>query len=270
MLDPEGRASAYRMRTPAHSDAQRFAEQSQVLGILTTPPSRRAEPTIHYCRHEIRMIGAAADKTGRVPGLLAERTLLWWRTSEWEAVGVWVTGLLTVGLLVYAARQLHESRELRDEQSRPYVIVDFHFKSIMISLSVKNIGQTPAKDLRVHLDDRLTSAVMPSVEWQDSGLFADGVSTFAPGREMRFALDTFPSRVEARLPMSLSGRLEYRRFDDDAQANPIVEWFRIDMSAYSEALLPPKTIAEVGDELETIRKILAKWPQIAAADLPDT
>lgn len=121
-------------------------------------------------------------KTGAMLlSIAAERSFLWWRTAEWEAVGVWLTGIVTIGLLIYAVMQLHEARGVRDDQTRPYIVVDFHFKSVMVALSVKNIGQTPAKNVRVRLDKPVTSAVMPSVEWQESGLFKDGVSMFAPG-----------------------------------------------------------------------------------------
>ena len=90
--------------------------------------------------------------------LLAERSFVWVRTSEWEAIGVWITGLLTIGLLSYAALQLRHAREVRDDQTRPYIIVDFSFRSVLVELSVKNIGQTPARNVRVKLADELTSA----------------------------------------------------------------------------------------------------------------
>ena len=67
-------------------------------------------------------------------GVLAEPTFLGVRADEWSALGVWFTGLVTLGLLLYAARQLHQASQMRDEQSRPYVVVDFHGRSIMISL----------------------------------------------------------------------------------------------------------------------------------------
>jgi hypothetical protein len=105
--------------------------------------------------------------------LIAERTFLWWRTAEWEAAGVWLTGIVTIGLLIYAVRQLRDARKVRDDQTRPYIVVDFHFKSIMVALSIKNIGQTPAKDVRVTLDRPVTSAVMPKVDWQESGIFTE-------------------------------------------------------------------------------------------------
>lgn len=202
-----------------------------------------------------------------IDALLAERSFLWWRTTEWEAVGVWITGLVTVGLLVYAAVQIHDARGVREDDTRPYIIVDFHFKSVMLSLSVKNIGQSPAKDVLVTLDKPITSAVMPSVEWQNSGLFKDGVSMFAPGREMRFAVDVMSDRQGAGLPTTISGTVSYSRYHNH-KGDPWTEPFAIDLFAFGDALMAPKDIAWIGDEMEKIRKILADWQRTTPHELP--
>src|SRR4051794_8114074 len=146
--------------------------------------------------------------------LLAEHSFLWWRTSEWEAIGVCVTAALTIFLVIYAIRQLGHARRVRDEQTRPYVIVDFSFRDVLIELSVKNIGQTAARNVRVKLADELTSAAdIKSLAWQHEGLFGDGVAMFAPGREMRYLFDRFDTRMSSGLPMSISGTINYQRHD---------------------------------------------------------
>ena len=196
---------------------------------------------------------------------MSERTLLWWRTSEWESAGVWVTGLLTVGLLIYAALQLRHSRQVRDDQSRPYIVVDFHFRSVLVALTVRNIGQTAARDVRVRLAQPLTSAAAtdPSLPWQSEGLFGpEGVSLFAPGREMRFLIDAFHKRYEAKLPASISGTVEYKRPRGD---EVLSEPFTIDMGPYALALMAPKDVADIGDEIEKIRKVFEKLAKQMAA-----
>jgi hypothetical protein len=189
---------------------------------------------------------------------MSERDFLWWRTSEWESAGVWATGLFTIGLLIYAALQLRHSQQVRDDQSRPHIVVDFHFRSVLVALSVRNIGQTAARDVRVRLAEPLTSAAAtdPALPWQTHGLFGtEGVSLFAPGREMRFLIDTFDKRYEAKLPMSISGTVEYKRARGD---EVMCESFTIDMTPYALALVAPKDIADIGDEAEKIRKLLEK------------
>lgn len=187
-----------------------------------------------------------------------ERTFLWWRTSEWESAGVWITGLLTIGLLIYASLQLRHSRQVRDDQTRPYIIVDFYFRSVMVALSVRNIGQTAARDVRVKLANVLTSAAATdsTLPWQTQGLFgSEGVALFAPGREMRFLLDAFDKRYEAKLPTSISGTVEYKRAHGD---EVLSEPFTIDMTPYALALMTPKDIADIGDEAEKLRKAFEK------------
>jgi hypothetical protein len=189
---------------------------------------------------------------------MSERTFLWWRTSEWESAGVWATGLLTIGLLIYAALQLRHSQQVRDDQSRPYIVVDFHFRSVMVALTVRNIGQTAARDVRVRLAQPLTSAAATdrSLPWQSQGLFGpEGVSLFAPGREMRFLIDAFHERYEANLPTSISGTVEYKRLRGD---EVLSEPFTIDMGPYAMAMMAPKDVADLGDEVERIRKVFEK------------
>ena len=202
-----------------------------------------------------------------MPTLLAEPTFLRLRADAWGAI-------LTALLLGFAAFQLRHARRVKDdqtaeararldEQTRPYVIVDFHFRSALISLSVTNIGQTAASDVRIRLRDRVESAVMPDVAWQDSGLFVDRTAQFAPGREMRFVLDIFHERVAKGLPMSMSGTVEYWRFD--RRGAKITEPFEIDLSCYNDSLLPPKDLSDLADEVGKIRELMKQEADRRAA-----
>jgi hypothetical protein len=59
---------------------------------------------------------------------------------------------LTLVVLVVAAvaafRQVREAVRTREEESRPYVVVDFETKKGMFFLVVTNIGRTMARDVR--------------------------------------------------------------------------------------------------------------------------
>lgn len=77
------------------------------------------------------------------------------------------------------------------------------------------------------------------------------------GREMRFAVDVMSKRREQGLPMTISGAVEYSRHHGGG--GTWTEPFVIDLFAYGEALMAPKDVAWIGDEIERIRKILAKW-----------
>jgi hypothetical protein len=83
---------------------------------------------------------------------------------------------------------------------------------------------------------------------------------------MRFALDTMNERRRHQLPMTVSGVVEYSRHDRTGK--PWQEPFQIDLLAYGDALMAPKDIAWIGDELERIRKILAKWQDMRPDEPP--
>jgi hypothetical protein len=184
-------------------------------------------------------------------GMGATRTFLSLNLSEWAAVSV----IIGVGVsLLVGSGQLRQVRRIRDEQTRPFIIVDFHFRSILASLSVRNVGQTAAEDVRVFLDQPVSSTVMTDVNWQHSGLFADGVPLFAPGREMRFVLDVMSERIESGLPMTFTGRVEYWRPDHGGRQ--LVERFSLDLTVFANSQLAPKDLSDLADEVERIRRLL--------------
>lgn len=188
--------------------------------------------------------------------MVAEQTFLNLRAEWWSVIGVWFTGVITVALALFAWRQISQNRQQRDDQTRPFVIVDFHFRNLLVSLSVSNIGRTAATDVRVQLDEEIVSAA-ELASWQRSGPFGEGVSLFAPGREMRFPMDMYSDRATAKLPMRFSGTVRYRRARREGEE--ICEDFVLDLSAYAESLLAPKDLHDLVTELESFRKSTEKW-----------
>gem|GEM_PF-1863416 len=185
---------------------------------------------------------------------------MWWRTSEWEAAGVWFTGLLTVGLLVYAATQLGESKRLRAEQTRPFVVVDLvpDFLTIMV---VKNVGSTVARNVRVCFDRRIETTLSSGANWQDSGLFQDGIKTLAPGRELRFNFDSIVQRVKSGLPLRYTATVIYdgpqlRRF---RRTKPLQDEFVLDVSVFVGASPPRRDVHDVVKAIEKLATEHSKW-----------
>jgi hypothetical protein len=189
---------------------------------------------------------------------LADRTFLGWRADTWSAFGVWMTIVVYVALAWFAYKQLKEARRLRIEQTRPFVIVDVAFRSVLIQLSVRNIGRTAAKDLSVGFDESLTSS-LGDLDWQHSVAFTSGIPLMAPGRELRFLLDSYPGRLDESHPMLIRGSVTYSGPVDHKRPR-YCEPFVIDLSTYEGALLPDKGTQELVDEVENVRKELAKWP----------
>ncbi|WP_293781483.1 hypothetical protein [uncultured Aeromicrobium sp.] len=135
----------------------------------------------------------------------------WWRWDGWPTPGEWqafgaVATTIVAGVAAWIAlSQLKAHHEAQREQSRPYVIVDFAFRSMLISIEVRNIGQTPATDVRMAwnvepraVEDRQTAAITRN-------LVDRSIPFLAPGRAVRYSIgwgpkfvpdDSLPKRYE--------------------------------------------------------------------------
>jgi hypothetical protein len=63
--------------------------------------------------------------------------------TNWPAVAAWAawaTVLIYIVIGLFAWRQVHEARKLREEQARPFVIVDFE-PGWLVYLTVENLGR---------------------------------------------------------------------------------------------------------------------------------
>lgn len=110
----------------------------------------------------------------------------------------------TFGVAVIAARaafrQVREARALREEQARPFVVVDFALNpttSFFFDIVVKNIGATLASNVKITFDppiaSTLDSSEQPIGEWS---WFHEGFPSIPPGKEYRAMFDTAPDRLE--------------------------------------------------------------------------
>lgn len=81
----------------------------------------------------------------------------WWNIDgaptpdEWTALFAGLTLVAAIIAAVIALRQLRAHFETARAQGRPYVIVDFAFKSILMQVEIKNIGATAASELTIRV-----------------------------------------------------------------------------------------------------------------------
>jgi hypothetical protein len=71
------------------------------------------------------------------------------KATDWAAVtawAAWATVAVYVVLGIFAWIQVLQARRLREEQARPFVIVDFE-PGFLVYLTVENIGRTMARDV---------------------------------------------------------------------------------------------------------------------------
>jgi hypothetical protein len=180
------------------------------------------------------------------------------KETDWPAVAAWAAWA-TVGIYVviglFAWRQVHEARKLREEQARPFVIVDFE-PGFLVYLTVENLGRTMARDVTIHFDKPLTSTLQGRRELDETPLFREPIPALPPGKKIRVLFDQFNYRTEAKLPLTYDVEVRYR---GPTGNKPWKDTYRLDLGMYLGSALPPKGIPELVAEVENIRKEIGKW-----------
>lgn len=131
-----------------------------------------------------------------------------WSSSDWAGL----TFLFVAIAALVAAWQAREARRLREEQARPFVIIDFHVWSTIIELRIKNIGATLARDVQFEFRLPVTTTHDETAgrgKLMELNLFKNGIPSLAPEKEIKFFFDQFPSRIEAGLPMTYAVTVSY-------------------------------------------------------------
>jgi hypothetical protein len=151
---------------------------------------------------------------------------------------------------LFAWRQVREARKLREEQARPFVIVDFE-PGFLVYLTVENLGRTMAREVSIRFDKPLKSSLSVPREIDETPLFREPIPALPPGKKIRVLFDHFDGRRNAGLPLTYNVELRYR--------GPVgrKEWtdlYRLDLGMYLGSQLPPKGIPELVTEVENVRK----------------
>lgn len=177
--------------------------------------------------------------------------------TNWPEIAAWAAWA-TVGIYIvigaFAWRQVREARTLREEQARPFVIVDFE-PGWLVYLTVENIGRTLARDVSIHFDKPLTSSLQRPRELDDSPLFREPIPALPPGKKIRVLFDEFNGRTEAKLPLTYDVEVRYKGH----KGGKWEETHRLDLGMYLGSALPPKGIPELVSEMENIRKEIVQW-----------
>jgi hypothetical protein len=180
------------------------------------------------------------------------------KATDWAAVtawAAWATVAVYVVLGIFAWIQVLQARRLREEQARPFVIVDFE-PGFLVYLTVENIGRTMARDVSIRFDKPLESTLSGPREIDESPLLRKPIPTLPPGRKIRVLFDQYAARLEAKLPLTYDVTLHYKGpFGKKAWEHP----YRLDLGIYLGSQEPPKGLPELVTEVENIRKELQKW-----------
>jgi hypothetical protein len=149
----------------------------------------------------------------------------WWRTAgwpapeEWSAFWAFMTFLVALLAAGAALVQLHQYIKEKRDQSRPYLVIDFEFKSVLLYVSVRNISRTAATNVTLTTNEPFRSTDM-SREQVFAELFSPAytISQLAPDREIRWLLDRTPEYfADKNLPRRYVVTAEY---DSSQRAEP--------------------------------------------------
>jgi hypothetical protein len=171
--------------------------------------------------------------------------------------------VVVVAAAIFAWSQLSEARRLREDQTRPFVIVDLDSQvRPFFDLVVKNVGTTMAREVKVRFEPELKS----SLDDFDPGklkMFNDGISTFPPGKEIRTLFDSGPQRFNADLPDVYEVTVTYK---DARGRKDFEETTHVDFGLYWDRTnINIQGVHEVAKEVKKIREEIVAWRQQAAA-----
>lgn len=161
--------------------------------------------------------------------------------------------VLVVAALV-ATRQVREARRLREQQYRPFVVIDFEVDDPWISLVITNLGTSLARDIRFEVQPELRS----SLEDQPAlGILNDGIPTLAPGKVLRTFFDGFIQRKDSGLPDRYEATVSYR---DESGRRQFSEALSLDLAIYkSFTYLVRHDIHDIHKVLKEMQKEMKKW-----------
>jgi len=181
--------------------------------------------------------------------------------TDIAGVGLLGAQLLLLAVAAYVAwRQVREARDLREQQNRPFVVIDFERQenTRAILLTISNIGTSLARNVRFEFNPALGST-WSYVPFDELKMFRDGIATLAPGKVIRTIFDISHQRWERReeLPDVYEARIQYT---DEQGKRPFDETMHLDLGIYwNLAQVDRRGIHDVHERLKDIRNEMKKW-----------
>lgn len=185
-----------------------------------------------------------------------ENPVTW--TDEAQVYLVAAQLLVLVAAAIFAWRQVKEAQVLREEQNRPFVVVDIEVESgYMMYLEVTNMGTSLARDVRIEIDPPIESAI--DIEVSKLKMLNEGIATLPPGKKYRTFFEMSFRRNEDRpdLPMNHTARVRYW---DEKRKRPFDETLILDMGQYMHMhTVTRHGIHDIHKQLDAIQKTLKGW-----------
>lgn len=165
--------------------------------------------------------------------------------------------LVLIAAAFFGRRQLNEAKELREAQTRPFVVIDLGSSAHgLFDLVVKNIGPTLAREVQFEFDPPIKSTD-DDLDPNRLKMFREGISTLAPGKEIRTLFEKGPDRHESDLPDTYEVAVAYT---DQSGKRHYEEKVDLDFGLYWDRLtVSRRDVHDLYKQLETIAKEIGKW-----------
>jgi hypothetical protein len=188
-----------------------------------------------------------------------------WTAETWAAVGQVGTLVVAAVAALFARHQVLEARRTREEQAKPFVIVDFEPSlagRIFIELVIRNIGTTIAKNVTMSFEPPLRSTLSTAEDKRflnASTLMKNGIPTLPPGREYRMLFERMPDlKDNDELPHAYAATISY----DDARGERQSLVSLLDLDIYFDLRrIHPNGLHEAVDALKALNETIAFWAQ---------
>lgn len=177
-----------------------------------------------------------------------------WSPATWSALAAWTTVLLVAVSAGFAFAQARVAKQLREEQSKAFVVVDFDIGgSFLIDLTVSNLGTTVARDVRIMFDPPIERTI-ENEKGEDrlakSFLIRNGIPFLPPGKTIRTLFDVSHQRADSSLPTQYKVTVAYADF----RGRPVPpETYVLDLAVYWDLeQVRSKTTHDAAKALENI------------------
>lgn len=178
-------------------------------------------------------------------------------TDEAQVYLVAAQLVVLIAAVIFAWRQVKEARVLREEQNRPFIVVDIQSDpGSLVYLEVVNMGTSLARDVRIKIDPPLESAI--DIPVGKLKMLNEGIATLAPGKKYRTFFDQgFRRNEDSDLPMNYVATVTYT---DEKGKRPFKETMNLDLDLYMDMTeVTRHGEHEIHERLKEIRDVFKKW-----------
>jgi len=144
---------------------------------------------------------------------------------------------------------------LREQQIRPFVVVDFEVEEHVFYVVVENVGSALARDVRFAIEPAFTTSLGRDVGALN--MFSNGISSLAPKKRIRTVFDAATQRKAPMFPDKYSVGITYR--DQDRQ-RAFHDEIDLDLGIYRNlGYIDRKGIHDLHERLREIGSIMSRW-----------